>query len=378
MTTQLGCATLRVLLLRLTTFLRRLIVPVIVFLVWAPVAQAWSWPIQGPVKRPFAYDQAHPYASGQHRGIDIGANTVGETVVAPAAGTVSFAGTVPSSGKSVTIETADGYSVTLTHLGSIVVATGVAVAEGDQVGTIGPSGTPELDGPYLHLGIRHTPDPDGYVDPLSLLPPVAGTGGSDSGAPATQPVASGSSSASSPPASAPAPTPTTGTPVVPSQEPAVQASSARARQHERGRAQASRAEAQSQRSSRRPPVSHPATIGRRAPQRPRQLHHRVSEPMIASRRPVGEAVAPHEPADLGAGHELRPPRAHVAEFEPEARRGSSALLGLVCNGAGALVAVAAAFVAARHRRHDLACRIPVARVLHLPSRILDHDVRRAA
>ena len=35
---------------------------------------------------------------------------------------MSFAGTVPTNGKTVTIETADGYSVTLTHLGSIAVA----------------------------------------------------------------------------------------------------------------------------------------------------------------------------------------------------------------------------------------------------------------
>ena len=47
---------------------------------------------------------------------------------AQAAGTVEFAGTVPTSGKSVTIETPDGYSVTLTHLGSILVSKGAPVA----------------------------------------------------------------------------------------------------------------------------------------------------------------------------------------------------------------------------------------------------------
>jgi murein DD-endopeptidase MepM/ murein hydrolase activator NlpD len=114
----------------------------LVFLVWAPAAHAWSWPLQGPVLQPFAYDEAHPYAAGQHRGIDIGADAAGERVVAPAAGTVSFAGSVPTSGESVTIETPDGYSVTLTHLGSIVVSKGASVAEGDAVGTTGPSGTP--------------------------------------------------------------------------------------------------------------------------------------------------------------------------------------------------------------------------------------------
>ena len=54
----------------------------------------------------------------------------GDPVVTPASGTVSFAGTVPDERrKSVTIETADGYSVTLTHLGSIGVVKGAAVAE---------------------------------------------------------------------------------------------------------------------------------------------------------------------------------------------------------------------------------------------------------
>jgi len=103
--------------------------------------------VQGPVLQPFSYDEAHPYASGQHRGVDIGADAAGEAVVAPAVGTVSYAGTVPTNGKTVTIETADGYSVTLTHLGSIAVAKGATVAEQDVVGTIGPSGTPEVDSP---------------------------------------------------------------------------------------------------------------------------------------------------------------------------------------------------------------------------------------
>ena len=148
-------------LLKLTTVL-------VAFLVWAPVAQAWSWPVQGPVLQSFSYDEAHPYDAGQHRGIDVGATAAGGPVVAPAGGTVSFAGFVPTSGESLTIETADGYSVTLTHLGSIGVAKGAAVTEGDVVATVGPSGTPEQAVPYVHLGIRLTADPLGYLDPLGL------------------------------------------------------------------------------------------------------------------------------------------------------------------------------------------------------------------
>jgi len=129
--------------------------------------------VKGPVLQPFSYDEAHPYDAGQHRGIDIGASASGDPVVAPETGAVSFAGFVPTSGESLTIETADGYSVTLTHLGSIGVATGAAVGEGDVVATVGPSGTPEQSVPYVHLGIRLTSDPLGYLDPLGLLPAPA-------------------------------------------------------------------------------------------------------------------------------------------------------------------------------------------------------------
>ncbi len=166
-------------LLKLTTV-------AVVFLVWVPVASAWSWPVQGKVLQPFSYDEAHPYDAGQHRGIDIGAAATGDPVVAPESGTVSFAGFVPTSGESLTIETAAGYSVTLTHLGSIRVAAGAAVSEGDAVATVGPSGTPEQSVPYVHLGVRLTNDPLGYLDPLGLLPVPASP--PPTAAPTPQPV----------------------------------------------------------------------------------------------------------------------------------------------------------------------------------------------
>jgi Peptidase family M23 len=131
-------------------------------------AFAWTWPVDGPVLRPFVLG-GDPYAAGQHRGIDVGA-AQGASVRAPAAGTVSFAGTVPGGGRTVTVRTTDGYSVTLAHLGSISVAQGAAVAEGDAVGTIGPTGEPEHAEPYVHLSVTRTSERDGYVDPLGLLP----------------------------------------------------------------------------------------------------------------------------------------------------------------------------------------------------------------
>src|SRR2546423_10054337 len=106
----------------------------VVALALPAVAHAWTWPVQGPVLRPFVFGD-DPYKAGQHRGIDIGA-APGTSVLAPAPGTISFAGTVPKSGKTVTIQTQDGYSVTLVHLGSIGVVRKAVVAEGSVVGTV--------------------------------------------------------------------------------------------------------------------------------------------------------------------------------------------------------------------------------------------------
>ena len=53
-----------------------------------------AWPADGPVLRPFQLG-ADPYAAGQHRGIDVG-GAAGAPVRRPAAGTVSFAGSVPN------------------------------------------------------------------------------------------------------------------------------------------------------------------------------------------------------------------------------------------------------------------------------------------
>ncbi|NUR76317.1 MAG: M23 family metallopeptidase, partial [Thermoleophilia bacterium] len=148
---------------------RLLLAAILAALLLAPIGHAWTWPAGGPVLRPFLFDLAHPFAGGQHRGIAIGGDS-GSSVLAPAAGAVTFAGSVPSSGKSVTITTADGYAVTLTHLGSIAVTKGASVAEGDGVGTIGASGDADVPQPYVHLGVRIAAQPQGYLDPLQFLP----------------------------------------------------------------------------------------------------------------------------------------------------------------------------------------------------------------
>ena len=69
--------------------MRRLVVAAaLVALAFPATAWAWTWPVQGPVLRPFVFG-IDPYKAGQHRGIDIGAPT-GTAVLAPAVASSSW------------------------------------------------------------------------------------------------------------------------------------------------------------------------------------------------------------------------------------------------------------------------------------------------
>src|SRR6266508_2451008 len=117
--------------------MRAMLLAAVAALMFVPGAPAWTWPSDGPVLRPFVFDDS-PYAGGQHRGIDVGGE-LGADVRAPASGTVSFAGTVPGGGETITIQTDDGYAVTLVQLGELLVARGQPVDEGAVVARIDPS-----------------------------------------------------------------------------------------------------------------------------------------------------------------------------------------------------------------------------------------------
>ena len=110
---------------------RMLLVAVLAALLVAPVARAWTWPVGGPVLQPFSFDPVHPYAAGEHRGIDIGAGC-GRSRACPGNGHRHVRRQRPrlrrvwSRSPPLT-----GFAVTLTHLGSIVAAASTTVAEGD-------------------------------------------------------------------------------------------------------------------------------------------------------------------------------------------------------------------------------------------------------
>jgi hypothetical protein len=208
----------------------------LIFAIFVPGAHAWTWPVRGPVLETFSFDPAHPYAAGQHRGIAIGGDG-GNPVLAPAPGVVSFAGSVPTNGLTVTIQTGDGLAVSLTHLGSVSVERNARVVEGAAVGTVGPSGTAEFPVPYVHLGIRTASNDQGYLDPLGFLPalpapaPQAAPGPPPEAAPEPAPQAAGepapqaapaASAAAAAPAGAAAPAAAAGAPsaAAPASQPA--------------------------------------------------------------------------------------------------------------------------------------------------------------
>jgi Peptidase family M23 len=156
------------------------------FLLLVPPAWAeWVWPLRGEVITPYR-NGSDPYASGQHRGIDI-AGAPGATVVAAASGEVRFAGTAGSAGLTVSVRTGDGrYDTSYLHLSSTAVREGDLVTEGQRLGTVGTTGTRSAEAPHLHFGVRDAGSRHAYHDPLGFLPPPAATQ-PPRGAPAPQP-----------------------------------------------------------------------------------------------------------------------------------------------------------------------------------------------
>jgi murein DD-endopeptidase MepM/ murein hydrolase activator NlpD len=112
-------------------------------------------PVRGPVVDPFR-PPATPYAAG-NRGIDY-ATQPGEPVVAAAAGSVTFAGTVAGAVDVVVVH-ADRLRTTYAGLADATVVDGGTVAAGDVIGHARIR---------LHFGVRAG---RAYLDPAILLAP---------------------------------------------------------------------------------------------------------------------------------------------------------------------------------------------------------------
>jgi hypothetical protein len=364
---------------------RALTVLVLAVLVQAPTAAGWSWPVDGPVIRPFVLG-SDPYAAGQHRGIDIGA-AHGTTVRAATDGSVSFVGTVPAGGRAVTIRTADGLSVTYLELGATQVERGADVAEGDPIGTIGPAS-------HVHLGVRVTADAQGYLDPLRFLParmtgaaradsvpgpaaavaeaePVADAGeraeppaaeATATPKPASEPLvtAQGTPAASPPPTPGPAATDVAHVPLTAAQTPVATTAESIEASRDRPRSSADRAE-RSDVNATRPPdrvrdarASHRGRPSRAGP--PQESRRRG-----AARPPRRNADAPPRAATTTTGMEpkVATPRAGKAPAIESPRPGSRpervrsfarSLLPMVVFALLLLLSLAGTVIWARHRR----------------------------
>ena len=121
----------------------------------------WGWPVRGPVLRGFDAPE-DPFGAG-HRGIDIAA-PIGTAVVAPAPGTVTFAGKVGGH-LFVTLDHGGELTSTYSWVSAMSVRKGDTVNAGQSFATTG-AGHPGSVVPHLHFGVRLA---GAYLDPLDFL-----------------------------------------------------------------------------------------------------------------------------------------------------------------------------------------------------------------
>lgn len=131
---------------------------------FAPNKHRLPWPASGPVR--VAFGQRVELAFGtvtSHNGWDIGA-AAGTRVQAVAAGRVVYAGWLRGYGQMVIIDHGAGYHSVAAHLASVDTEVGNSVTPGDQIGTVGDTGS--LRGTVLYFEIRYQGKP---VDPRDWL-----------------------------------------------------------------------------------------------------------------------------------------------------------------------------------------------------------------
>lgn len=123
-----------------------------------PSAAGLIWPTAGPVTSPFGQRWGR-----LHAGIDIGAPS-GQPIYAANAGTVIM-GCGSGYGNCVLIDHGEGFITLYAHQTSIFVSDGQTVSRGQNIGTIGCTGS--CTGPHLHFETRVN---GSAQNPMNYLP----------------------------------------------------------------------------------------------------------------------------------------------------------------------------------------------------------------
>ena len=122
------------------------------------------WPVEGQITGAFG-ERIDPF-NGEgafHSGVDISA-IVGQPVLAPADGTITFADFQGGYGRAVVMDHGHGITTRYGHLASFAIAAGQSVHRGDVLGYVGLSG--RSTGPHLHYEVRINDTP---VNPYKYL-----------------------------------------------------------------------------------------------------------------------------------------------------------------------------------------------------------------
>lgn len=122
------------------------------------------WPTKGKLTSPFGWRSSPTSgASTFHKGIDIGRNN-GAPIVAPASGTVTFAGRQSGYGNCIELRHANGITTFYAHMQNYTVKLGQNVKRNDVLGYVGNTG--RSTGPHLHYEVRVNGVP---VDPMKYI-----------------------------------------------------------------------------------------------------------------------------------------------------------------------------------------------------------------
>ena len=110
------------------------------------------WPVRGPLNSRFGM-RTSPWTGEQefHRGLDISANR-GTAVLAPASGTVYFAGSSGEYGSTVILDHGHELRSLYGHLQEIRVKPGERIERGQVIALTGNTG--RTSGPHLHYEIQ--------------------------------------------------------------------------------------------------------------------------------------------------------------------------------------------------------------------------------